>query len=65
MKEIAFSLYENGEYEKAIEYYDSVLAIDPNDVRAISDKGDALIELGNLSEGKKYQDKAFTLAGMK
>ena len=33
------ALFVSGQYEKAIEYYDKVLAIEPNDVYALTNKG--------------------------
>jgi Flp pilus assembly protein TadD len=35
-----------GNYEKAIQYYDKVLAIDPNDTEAVNSKGISLDNLG-------------------
>jgi superkiller protein 3 len=50
-----------GRYEEAIQYYDKVLAIDPNDVDALTNKGVALSALGKSEEAIQYYDKALAI----
>ena len=52
------ALKSSGQYEEAINYYDKVLAIDPNNVDVLTDKGLALHNLGNYNESIGYYDKA-------
>ena len=40
--------------QKLIKYYDKALAVNPNYIYALSDKGDALSSQGNYSEALKY-----------
>ena len=42
----ANALYELGRYEEAIEDFDRALAIDPNNISALSNKGLSLRNLG-------------------
>jgi Flp pilus assembly protein TadD len=41
-------------YEQALEYLDQILAIDPNDVYALNEKGFALDALGRSDEAIEY-----------
>ena len=50
-----------GNYTGAIEYFDKVLAIDPNDVDALNSKGVALDSLGNYTEAIEYFDKVLAI----
>jgi tetratricopeptide (TPR) repeat protein len=50
-----------GQYEEAIEYYDTALAIDPNYVNALYNKGVALGNLGRYQDAIKYYDKVLAL----
>jgi tetratricopeptide (TPR) repeat protein len=66
-------LYKLGNYTGAIMYFDYALAIDPNSVGTLSNKGIVLSLLGKYAEAITYFDKALeldpnsvsTLAGMK
>ena len=49
--------YDLGNYTGAIEYYDKILGIDPNDVDALNNKGVALDNLGNYTGAIEYYDK--------
>jgi tetratricopeptide (TPR) repeat protein len=48
------ALDELGKYEEAIEYYDKVLALDPNNKFALNNKGADLYDLGSYEEAIKY-----------
>jgi tetratricopeptide (TPR) repeat protein len=50
-----------GQYEEAIEYYDTALAIDPNHVNALYNKGVALGNLGRYQDAIEYYDKVLAL----
>ena len=45
-----------GKFEDAIPYYDKVIAIDPNNTVAISNKGDVLWRMGRYKEAIPYFD---------
>ena len=44
------ALYEQGQYEDAITYYDKALEIDPNDIDALNNKELALSNLGDIEK---------------
>ncbi|MDQ3853877.1 MAG: tetratricopeptide repeat protein [Thermoproteota archaeon] len=44
-----------------MEYYDRVLAIDPNHVGALNNKGIALFHLGRIEEAISYSDRALAI----
>jgi tetratricopeptide (TPR) repeat protein len=48
-------------YGLAIEYYDKILAKDPNSVDALNNKGIALDAVGNSTEAIEYYDKALAV----
>ena len=50
---IAAALISNGRYEEAIKYYDKILEINPNHVKALASKGIALSFLKEWSEAEK------------
>jgi tetratricopeptide (TPR) repeat protein len=50
-----------GRHEEAIEWYDKVLAIDPNDVKALNNKGAALDLLKRHKKAIKWLDKALAI----
>ena len=54
---IAAALISNGRYEEAISYYDHILEINPDDQKALLNKGSVLIELNRIEEAIKYYDK--------
>jgi len=54
---IAAALISNGRYEEAILYYDHILEINPNDEKALLNKGSVLIELSKNEEAIKYYDR--------
>ena len=45
---IGASLISEGRYEESIRYYDKILEIDPDEVRALLNKGSVLIQLQGL-----------------
>ena len=53
------SLTKLGDYTQAISYYDKALAIDPNNVYALSGKGVALDSLGNHTQDITYYDTKY------
>ncbi len=55
------SLYHLGNNTGAIEYFDKVLAIDPQYVHAVVNKGGALMNLGNNTGAIPYFDKALAI----
>jgi len=54
-------LYEDGKYEEAITYFDKALAIDPNDIGSLLQKGIALSALGKHEEAITYFDKGLAI----
>ena len=54
---IAAALISNGRYEEAIKYYDKILEIDPEDQKALLNKGSVLKNLERYEEAIKYYDK--------
>lgn len=56
--EAADKLDMQGKYEKAVEFYDNALAIDPDDADVLYDKGETLIKLGRTPEAMKCFDTA-------
>ena len=55
------ALYDLGQDQEAITYYDKVLEIDPNHVRALNSKGLALYHLGQDQEAITYYDKVLEI----
>ncbi|MFZ1077629.1 MAG: tetratricopeptide repeat protein, partial [Nitrosotalea sp.] len=53
----ASGFYYSSNYEKALEYYDQILKVDPKDVKALYNKGLALENLGRNEEAITYYDK--------
>ena len=58
LNSMGLSLNELNRHEDAIEYYDIVLAIDPNDVTALMNKAISLSHLGNYQDALIYYDRA-------
>ncbi|MCH6571601.1 MAG: tetratricopeptide repeat protein, partial [Thaumarchaeota archaeon] len=56
--EKGFEALQNGEFAKAVSFFDQVLEIDPNYVPALNNKGSALRILGMYEEAIVYFDKA-------
>jgi len=54
---IAAALISNGRYEESIKYYDRILEINPEDQKALLNKGSVLIELDKFIEAIKYYDR--------
>ncbi|MCW3130787.1 MAG: tetratricopeptide repeat protein [Methanophagales archaeon] len=54
------SLYDEGKFEKAIEYYDKILAIEPS-WEAWNNKGNALRQLGKFDEALHCLEEALKL----
>jgi tetratricopeptide (TPR) repeat protein len=57
----ATALYNQGNYTKAIQYYDKALAIDPNNKAILDSKADTLVILGNYTQALQYYDKVSTI----
>src|SRR5829696_8198169 len=55
------SLYQQGEYQEAITWFDKVLAIDPSNVNALNNKGVALYSLGQFQEAITSYDKVLAI----
>ena len=51
------SAYDLGNYTGAIEYYNKILDINPNDIDALNNKGAALYGLDNYTGAIEYYDK--------
>ena len=54
---IGIALVSEGRYEEAIKYYDRILEIDPEDQKALLNKGSVLKDLERYEEAIKYYDK--------
>lgn len=73
LNEKANTLFDSGKYEEAIEYYDKIIEIEPNNADAEVNKGLALNELvnkgvylsyfGQPKEAITYYDKALAIDG--
>jgi len=57
----AYNLYNKGEYEEAIEYFDKMLQLDPNNVYTLIGKGNSFIYLGKYVEALVYYDKVLAI----
>jgi len=55
------ALDKSGNHTEAIEYYNKVLAIDPNDVATLDAKGVSLDYLGNYTGAIEYYDRALAI----
>ena len=44
------SFYDQQKYDEAMQYYDNVLAIDPNHVNALNYKAQILAEMGKMKK---------------
>ena len=53
--------YDKALHKEAIECYDKALAIDPNNVEALSNKGFSLFGLEKYKEAIEYYDKALAI----
>lgn len=53
---IGIALISENRYEEAIKYYDKILEINPNDEKALLNKGSVLIELDRIEEAIKYYE---------
>jgi tetratricopeptide (TPR) repeat protein len=56
-----YEAYEQGMYQQAIEYFDRVLAIEPNFLEALNYKGVALLDLRRHQEAIEYYDRALAI----
>jgi len=54
---IGIALISENRYEEAIKYYDKILEINPNDEKALLNKGSVLIELDRIEEAIKYYER--------
>ncbi len=54
---IAAALISNGRYEESIKYYDRILEINPEDQKALLNKGSVLIELDEFNNAIIYYDR--------
>jgi tetratricopeptide (TPR) repeat protein len=59
--EYHFLMQENIRYEEAIQCYDSALAIDPNNIEILTNKGASLHKLGRTQEAIQCYDKALAI----
>src|SRR5688500_14078959 len=55
------NLFELNNLQKAIMYYDKVLAIDENNTLALNNKGLTLYRLGQYDDAIKYYDKVLAI----
>lgn len=53
--------FHQGEFERAIQYYDEALALEPEYSEALFNKGNALCELGKFKEAIIFFDKALEI----
>lgn len=58
---IGLSLLQEGEFYDALEYFDKILAIDPNDVITLGNKGAALTQWNQYEEALVEYDKALEI----
>ncbi|MCD4831485.1 MAG: tetratricopeptide repeat protein [Anaerohalosphaeraceae bacterium] len=56
-------LYNQGEFEKAVEKYDSAIALDDKSAEAVFNKADSLYRLGDFAESVKLYNDAAIMAG--
>ena len=54
-------LVTKGKYTEAIECYDKVLAVNPDDEHVIGSKGDALLSLGKPKDAMECFDKSLAI----
>lgn len=54
---IGIALISENRYEEAIKYYDKILEINPNDEKALLNKGSVLIELDRIEEAIKHYER--------
>jgi len=57
----AFALNAMGQFEEAISWYDKALAINPEDVRTLYNKGIILHKLGRYEEAIFWYDEAISI----
>src|SRR5215217_4191421 len=57
----AKSLANLGNYTKAMQYYDKILSIDPNNTEALHGKGLSLGTSGNHTKAMQYYDKILSI----
>jgi tetratricopeptide (TPR) repeat protein len=62
--ELGNSLYQNGEYNKAIEAYSVALEFDPKHHRTLNNRALAYDKIGNTSLAEKDRDKLRKMAGV-
>lgn len=58
---IGIALISENRYEEAIKYYDKILEINPNDEKALLNKGSVLIELDRIEEAIKYYERVIEI----
>ena len=59
--DLAFELSQEGNYQKALYYYDEILKKDPRNIKALIDKGVTLQTLGKLKNSLACYNKALVL----
>jgi tetratricopeptide (TPR) repeat protein len=59
--QLSFAFGQLRKYEEAAECFGRVLAIDPNNVLALNNKGFSLFGLGKHKEAIEYYDKALSI----
>jgi tetratricopeptide (TPR) repeat protein len=58
---MGLSLNESNRHQEALEYYDTVLIIDPNDVTALMNKAISLSHIGKYKDAIIFYDMAQTI----
>jgi len=61
LSSIGLSLIQQGKFHEALEYFDKILAIDPNDPIAIGNKGGILTQLDRHEEALVFYNKALQI----
>lgn len=59
--DIAMTMIDNSQYEESLVYLDKVLAIDANNLQALSNKGGVLVKLKRYDEAIEYFDRALAI----
>lgn len=57
----ALDTVDQGRYEEAISYLDAIITVEPNNVDALTEKGDVLYDLERYQEAIGYYDKALAI----
>lgn len=52
----------NGDFEKAVEYFNAALNIEPNDLIALVNRGESYVKAGQIAAGRADFEKALEIA---